>query len=399
VTQYTAVIEPCPPQTPNEEVSAKVAAMLGKLPGIERRLREAKRVFVKLNIGIKPYPIYRDRPMDCVDWSVFAGLASFLRERTDAEVLVGDGCDGISVADAARERGHTAIIEESGFQLIDLHQPPYARFAVAHPTMFRWYELSSVLQDVDLFVSVAKMKSHQLTGVTLTLKNLFGLPPGPVYGSPRGALHSAIRLPGILADLTGLFKPEICLIDGIIGQNYAPWQYQGGDPVTSSILIAGDNPVATDAVGARFMGVDPEAPRGTLPFLLADNHIQLAAELGLGSNQSADIDLIGEMPSDRKPYSVPGGAEPETFFRAEQGRREACRQAQQYFDDRDRHVRDYLGEMIVLGNDRVLLHAPIGEFSIQDFFAALGAEGLRLEEVFCKLVQEEEAELREPYAL
>ena len=105
------------------------------------------------------------------------------------------------------------------------------------------------------------------------------------------------------------------------------------------------------------------------------------------------------MPSDRKPYSIPGGAEPETFSRAEQGRREVCRLAQQYFDDRDRYVREYLGEMVVLGHGRVLMHAPVGEFSIPAFFAALGAEGLRMDKVFCKQVQEEEAELRAPYAL
>ena len=116
MTKHTVVIEPCAPETPNEEVSAKVADMLGKLPGIEQRLQEAKRIFVKLNIGIGHSPTYRERPMSCVDWSVFAGLASYLRERTDAQVLVGDGCDGIAPADAARERGHMAIIEESGFQ-------------------------------------------------------------------------------------------------------------------------------------------------------------------------------------------------------------------------------------------------------------------------------------------
>ena len=51
--------------------------------------------------------------------------------------------------------------------------------------------------------------------------------------------------------------PSIGLIDGIIGEKYHEW---GGDPVSSGILIAGNNLVATDAVGARFMGVDPQHP-------------------------------------------------------------------------------------------------------------------------------------------
>jgi uncharacterized protein (DUF362 family) len=329
---------------------------------------------------------------------VFAGLAAYLRDRTDAHVLVGDGCDGIAPADAARERGHMAIIEEAGFEFVDLHQPPHARFAVPDPAMFRWYELSSALQDVDLFVSLAKMKSHHLCGVTLTMKNLFGLPPAPVYGSPRGALHSAIRLPRILSDLNQLFMPGICLIDGIVGCNYGEWQSRG-DPVSPGILIAGDSPVATDATAARFMGVDPTAPRGMPPFLRADNHIRLASDLGLGSIQRTDIDLIGEMPSDRKPFSVVGAAETETAAHAERARREVCRLAQQFFDERERYAEEYMDQVVMIGKDKVLLHGPIAEFSYQAVFGTLAAEGVELYEAFFKLVQAEEAELREPYAM
>jgi uncharacterized protein (DUF362 family) len=398
MAKHTVVIEPCQPQASNKEVVAKVADMLAQLPGIDHHLGRAKRIFVKLNIGISQAPTYRGRPFDCVDSAVFAGLAAFLRNRTDAHILVGDGCDGIAPAEAARERGHMTIIKEAGFEFVNLHQPPHTRFVVPEPAMFRWYELSSALQEVDLFVSLAKMKSHSVCGVTLTMKNLFGLPPGPIYGSPRGALHSAIRLPRILADLDQIFRPEICLIDGIVGCNYAEW-HDRGDPVAPGILIAGDNPVATDATAARFMGVDPTAPRGMPPFLHADNHIRLASDLGLGSIQHADIDLVGEMPAERKPFSVLGAVETGTVAQAERARREHCRLAQQYFEDQDRYARDYLGEFVLLGKDKVLLHAPLGKISTQAVFGTLAAEGVAFDEAFIKLVQAEEAELREPYAM
>jgi uncharacterized protein (DUF362 family) len=396
MTRHTVVIERCEPQTPNEAVSVQVAEMLARLPGIDERLRRAQRIFVKLNLGISEAPSYMGRPFDCVDSAIFAGLAAFLRPRTGAQVLVGDGSDWIAPADAARERGHMEIVEEAGFRFVDLHQPPRARFEVPSPAMFRWYELSSALQDIDLFVSVAKMKSHRLCGVTLAMKNLFGLPPGPVYGSPRGTLHSAVRLPGILADLTQLFAPGICLIDGIVGSNYREWH---GDPVASGILIAGDNAVATDATAARFMGVDPEAPRGTVPFLRADNHIRFASSLGLGPVRGTDIDLLGDMPSERKPFSIAGAAEPGTFLQAERGRGKHCRLARWYFDDRERFVREYLDQAVILGKDRVLLHVPVAEVTIQTVYGVLQREGLEFLEVFAKLVQAEEAELREPYAL
>lgn len=289
-----------------------------------------------------------------------------------------------------------AIAERFGLQFVDLHQPPYTRFHVPEPAMFRWYDLSSELQDIDLFVSIAKMKSHHLCGVTLTMKNLFGLPPGPVYGSPRGALHSAIRLPRILADLTQLFAPGICLVDGIVGCNYAEW---AGDPVASSILIAGNNAVATDAIAARFMGVDPEAYAGTSPFIRAENHIKLASSLGLGPVRDSEIDLVGVMPTERRPFTVQGAAEPEIYPEMERQRREVCKLAQWYFDDRNYFTREYLGESVCLGKDKVLFHAKTGEMQASDVFQALAAEKLGLYEMFFKLVQTEEAELRAPYSL
>jgi hypothetical protein len=229
------------------------------------------------------------------------------------------------------------------------------------------------------------------------MKNLFGLPPTPIYGSPRFmTLHSPIRLPRILADLTKMFKPEICLIDGIVGCNYQEWGGMG-DPVSPGVLIVGDNPVATDAVGARFMGVNPEALRGTPPFLHADNHIRLAAELGLGLAAKADIDLIGQMPAQRKPFTIIGAAEPETSLGAERAHQKACRQAQAYFAERERYVKEYLDETVLLCDDQVLYHAPLAEVTFRAIVQALGGNPFRFYESFATLVQQEEAELRAPY--
>ena len=340
------------------------------------------------------------RPFTYVDPAVLAGLATFIRGRTDALVLVGDGTDHYTPVQAAQAHGHLAIIEQAGFQFVDLHLAPYTRFNVPHPAMFRGYELSSELEDIDLFISLAKLKAHHLCGVTLSMKNLFGLPPGPIWGSPRGSLHSPVRLPRVLADLTQLFPPGICLIDGLIGCNYAEWHGQGGDPVASGVLIAGDNPVATDATAARFMGVDPEARRGMTPFLRADNHVRLASEMGLGPVKSVDIDLIGDMPVGRKPFTIEGASEPETFPEMEKQRQEACRLARWYFDERDHFGNQYLDQSIVLGHDKVLMHHPLGEqVDVSEFFSALRSEGVEFYETFVKLVRAEEDELREPYAL
>jgi uncharacterized protein (DUF362 family) len=64
-------------------------------------------------------------------------------------------------------------------------------------------------------------------------------------------------------------------------------------PVDAGVLIAGKNPVATDAVASAAMGFDPTAEITKAPFMRADNHLNLARELGLGTNRLDEIEVVG----------------------------------------------------------------------------------------------------------
>lgn len=392
---HTCAVEQCGVDEDRTAVIHKVESMLDSLPTAAAQLRAARKVFVKVNIGIPFDTSYRGHPVTTVDAAVFAGVAAFVSANTTGRVLVGDGCDGISPVDAARQRGHMEIIEQHGFEFVSLHDAPYERFVVREPEMFRWYDLSAVLKDVDVFISVAKMKSHHLCGVTLTLKNLFGLPPGPVYGTPRYlTLHSPVRLPRVLCDLASLFSPAICVVDGIVGGNYFEW---GSDPVTSEFLVAGDNAVATDAVAARIMGVDPEARMGTLPFLRAENHIQLAADLGLGSNRLGDIDLSGTIPSQPRPYTIQGATDHTLTESARRDIEISKSQARYYFLNRDRLLDRYNDRAIVLDQDKVIYSEQLSAFSPKDLIAALGGNPFAAYRTYATVVREELSELKAPY--
>ena len=390
----TVVIESCAPETANEQVHLMVGEMLAKLPGIDQKLKDAKRIFIKLNLGVKGCELYKNRPIAYTDPAVYEGLAIFLQSRTSAVIMAGDGTDTQTPAEAARLYGHMAVVEKYGHQFVDLNTPPFARFAVPKPKMFQWYEMSAQLLDVDLWISVAKMKSHSLCGISLSLKNLFGLPPNEVYGTPRFALHSPIRLPNILVDLGQLCTPAIGLIDGLIGENFSEW---GGDPVSCGVLLAGDNLVATDAVAAHFMGVDPQAGFGTPPFIQGENHLKTASENGLGPTSLDAIQLIGSLPEWRKPFSVAGGSEAERIAQAARETADNRKNARYYFQNRADFAQKYRDEIIFLSNGNVFFHEKPGAAFFDRAFEALNGAKLGLYEVFSKLVEAEEAELSAPY--
>jgi uncharacterized protein (DUF362 family) len=63
--------------------------------------------------------------------------------------------------------------------------------------------------------------------------------------------------------------------------------------VNPRVIVAGRNPVTTDAVGMAVMGFDPMADRGTPPFETCDSTLRLAEEAGIGTRDLKRIEVVG----------------------------------------------------------------------------------------------------------
>jgi uncharacterized protein (DUF362 family) len=106
----------------------------------------------------------------------------------------------------------------------------------------------------DLIVSLAKMKTHHWAGATLSMKNLFGLVPGAIYGWPKNWLHY-IGITRSILELNRIFRNTFGIVDGIVGmEGYGPIQ---GRPKTCGVLVMGQDLRAVDATCCRIMGIDP----------------------------------------------------------------------------------------------------------------------------------------------
>ncbi len=87
---------------------------------------------------------------------------------------------------------------------------------------------------------------------------------------------------------------HLALIDGIktVEGGAGAWD-KGFNPVQPGLLVASKNAVAADTVATTLMGFDADAPSGSHPFSYADNHLLLAREAGLGTNQLNEIGVVG----------------------------------------------------------------------------------------------------------
>jgi uncharacterized protein (DUF362 family) len=151
--------------------------------------------------------------------------------------------------------------------------------------------LPRTLREVDLVVSLAKMKTHHWAGVTLSMKNLFGLFPGTYYGWPKNVLHFE-GIENCILDINTTVRPHFAIVDGVIGmEGDGPIM---GNPHHAGVLVLGRNLPAVDATSARIMGIDPQK----VPYLVA-------ASDRLGPIRETYIRQRGEtIPSVRTDFSL-----------------------------------------------------------------------------------------------
>ena len=217
--------------------------------------------------------------------------------------------------------GYEEVAKDTGAKLLDLNDPkPYSDF-VETPVgpdsyIYKSFTLHPILKDINVFMSVSKMKNHDTAGVTHTMKNLYGLAPLAHYrlnenDTYRSAFHGAesetrTRLPRIIIDINRVRPINFSLIDGIMTTQggEGPW-IPSMSAIQPGLLIAGKNPVATDSVATAVMGHNPQAAYPDSPFFRADNHIQLAYEAGLGTNRLDEIEVRGESISEVQHHFIP----------------------------------------------------------------------------------------------
>jgi uncharacterized protein (DUF362 family) len=128
-----------------------------------------------------------------------------------------------------------------------------------------WFPRS--VAEANFVVSMPKMKTHHWMGLTATMKNLYGVLPGLVYGWPKNVLHHA-GIPQTVYDINASLPKLIGIVDGIDCM-------EGDGPILGSrkpmgLVLVGANLPAIDATVARIEQTGEAWREVASPFKILD---------------------------------------------------------------------------------------------------------------------------------
>ena len=216
---------------------------------VEHKLAVAgKRIVLKPNlVEFSPYLPINTNPI------FVAAAQEAFRSLGAASVTIAEGPGHRrATLDMAESAGFFNAIKGFEANFVDLNLDEVSRIDFVRPfsTLQSLYLPHTVLS-ADLLVSLPKMKTHHWAGATLSMKNLFGIVPGSIYGWPKNVLHWA-GIDQAIADLHTTFPKQFCLVDGIEAmEGNGPIQ---GTAKHAGVVVGGADPASVDASCCHIIG-------------------------------------------------------------------------------------------------------------------------------------------------
>ncbi|MEP7366745.1 MAG: DUF362 domain-containing protein [Acidobacteriota bacterium] len=329
-----------------EDQAALLRGMFDQIGGLGKLVNN-KTVTVKLNLTGSPALRLQGKPLGSTHYSHPAQIGAFVRLLGEAgakrirlvesgygtvepldEYMLDSGWNVRAIKNAAP---NVELVNTNGMTW----KSKYVRRKVPGTAlMFPSYMLHPAYEETDVMVSMAKLKDHATCGVTLAMKNMFGITPASIYGDdagvddpneaptkgrvetchlgkrqpariaegevdPASSRDPGYRMPRVTADLSVARPIDISIIDGIetMAGGEGPWirnHWRGAlRAITPGLMVVGTNAVCTDTVATALMGYDPRAPKGESAFRECDNTLLLAEQMGAGAADLKRIEVRG----------------------------------------------------------------------------------------------------------
>jgi uncharacterized protein (DUF362 family) len=207
---------------------------------------------------------------------VTKAIADIIRDFGARPIIAESSAVGVDTENVITNSGY-GVLRREGYEVIDLKSTPKVKVGIEQGEVLKEVETFELVTRADAIISVPKMKTHDQTEITCSLKKLKGL----VTDGQKRRMHRIGVFKGVV-DINMLFKPRLAIVDAILCQEGLGPIF--GHPVEMNLIVAGKDLVAVDSICGQIMGYEPEEVLIT----------KFAADRGLGVMDNEMIELAGE---------------------------------------------------------------------------------------------------------
>jgi uncharacterized protein (DUF362 family)/Pyruvate/2-oxoacid:ferredoxin oxidoreductase delta subunit len=246
--------------------------------GINQFVKHGQRVLLKINLLSAQTPEKAITTHPAIVRSIIRLVKS-----VGAYPVIGDSPSGTfkGIEHHWIKTGIKEIADEEGVELVTFETQPIVKFQLPGRKYVSTLHISKPVLDADVIISLPKLKTHSLLLYTGAIKNMFGCVPGLLKSEYHKQAPHPDDLAQMLVDLYAIIKPELTIMDGIVGmEGNGPSR---GQPRAIGALLASIDGVALDTIASTILGYNPQDIATT----------RIAARQGLGENRLTNIKITG----------------------------------------------------------------------------------------------------------
>lgn len=242
----------CKSYNPKEVLKAVEKA----IEDIDFEIKQGSKVLLKPNVlmGAKPEKAITTNP------AIIDAVCTILNKKK-CKITIGESCGLVKeggVLQAFGESGIAQIAKKHNARLISFSREKLRKAHNNAAAFAKEMYLPEILFNVDLIISLPKMKTHTFMLYTGAVKNLFGCIPGGKKQEYHALAKTKENFANVLLDIWLNVKPQLTIMDGIEGMDgNGP---SNGNIVKPGIIMVSDNAIAMDIVAERIIGFEGEVP-------------------------------------------------------------------------------------------------------------------------------------------
>ena len=257
----------------SKEIEKAVRRGIGLIGGIEDIISSGDLVLINPS-WVAPPADPESAVITCPE--VSRAVADIVAEMGAEPVIAESSCVGVDTEKVIENSGYNDL-RNQGYKVVDLKKTPKVRIPIDNGYVLKEVETFELVTQAHVIISVPKLKTHDQTEMTCSLKKMKGLESD----KDKRRMHQVGIFRGI-SDINTVFKPALTVVDAILCQEGLGPIF--GRPVEMDLVVTGKDPVSVDSICSQIIGYKPEEVLVT----------KLAAECGLGVMDNEFIEVVGE---------------------------------------------------------------------------------------------------------